>query len=492
MAKPLNILFVTSEAEPFAKTGGLGDVSSALPQMIRELGHEIRLMMPRYSSISDRKFKIHDVIRLREIPIPIGEEVKHSSINSSFISNLKIKVQVYFLSNKEYFGRDGLYISKKTNSEFKDNDERFIFFARGVLETLKRLGWQPDIIHCNDWQTGLIPAYLKTVYKDDPFFKNVKTIFTIHNLAYQGNFNSDSFEKSLLPEEIFSDENVKLNGKFSFIKSGIAFADIITTVSERYAKEISTLNKFNYGLEDFINSKKNKLYGILNGIDFNIWNPEIDPLIIKRYNSKSIDGKYANKSEVLEKFGLEDDLKTPLFGMISRLVPLKGIELIEKISDKLLKENVKLIILGSGEKKYQTVFEKIKKKYPKKVGFINAFDENLAHLVEAGSDIFLMPSECEPCGLNQMYSVRYGTIPIVRATGGLEDTIRDVSKPNGTGFKFEKYDEKELFQTILRALKLYKDQKKWQEIMRNGMLENFSWEASAKKYISLYRKLIKE
>ena len=490
MSNNLNILFVTSEADPFAKTGGLADVSSALPQMIREIGHEIRLMMPRYGSISDRKFKIHDVIRLKEIPIPVGNETKLTSINSSFIANLKIKVQVYFLSNKELFNRDGLYASKKNQVEFKDNDERFIFFCRGVLETLKRLGWQPDIIHCNDWQTGLIPAYLKTIYADDPFFKNIKSIFTIHNLAYQGIFPASSFDKTHLPKSIFNEDGVSSNGKLNFMKAGIAFADIVTTVSDKYAKEICSPNKFNYGLEDYLSKRKEKIVGILNGIDFNVWNPETDPFISKRYNIKSIEGKNANKFELLEKFGLKAESNVPVFGMVTRLVALKGLELIEQIADKFFKENVRFVILGSGEVKYQKIFEKIKKKFPQKISFINAFDEELAHLVEAGSDIYLMPSECEPCGLNQMYSVRYGTIPIVRGTGGLDDTIIDVSKPHGTGFKFEKYKPEDLYSAIKRALTLYKNTKKWQTIMRNGMMQNFSWEASAKKYISLYRKSI--
>ena len=350
MAKQLNILFVSSEVDPFAKTGGLADVCSALPHMVKEMGQEVRVMMPRYGSISDRKFMIHNVIRLKEIPIPVGKEEKLTSINSSFIATIKTKVQVYFLSNKEYFNRDGLYASNKTHVDFKDNDERFIFFCRGVLETLKRLGWQPDIIHCNDWQTGLIPAYMKTIYANDPFYKNIKTIFTIHNLAYQGNFPESTLAKTGLPKELYNDDGVKFKNQFSFIKAGIAFADMVTTVSDQYAKEISSSKEFGYGFEEFIKKKKINLTGILNGINYNVWNPEIDPLISKRFNSKSIEGKLGNKIEVLERFGLESNYNVPLFGMISRLVPLKGIELIEKIADKFLKHDVRFVILGSGEK----------------------------------------------------------------------------------------------------------------------------------------------
>jgi starch synthase len=492
MSRPLNVLFVTSEVEPFVKTGGLADVSSALPQTIRELGHEIRIVVPRYGAISDRKFRLHDVIRLKEIEVPIGEEMKIANVNSSFISNARGKVQVYFLANKELFGRQGIYLNPDTQKDYPDNDNRFIFFCRGVLETLKRLGWQPDIIHCNDWQTGLIPAYLKTIYKNDPFCKNLKTVFTIHNLAYQGIFPASSFEKTNLPQKEFSPEGVEFFGKLNFMKAGLMYADVITTVSEKYATEICSSNEFGCGLEGILQKRQAHLHGITNGIDYNIWNPETDELIAKRYDHRSFEGKADSKREIQNRFGLEAKDNTPMIGMITRLVDQKGIDLIKEIADDILKLDVQLVLLAAGEKKYEDFFSTLHKKHHSKVALHLGYDEELAHLIEAGSDMFLMPSRYEPCGLNQLYSLKYGTVPIVRATGGLDDTIRDVEGGNGTGFKFEKYDAKELLKTIQRALKMYHDQPAWKKIVRTGMQQDFSWESSAKKYATLYRNLVKQ
>jgi len=492
MSKPLNILFITSEAEPFSKTGGLADVSSALPKMIRELGHDIRIMTPRYGTISERKFKLHDVIRLREIPITVGDDTKVASVNSSFISSLKAKVQVYFLANKDMYNRAGLYIDPVTHKDYADNDARFIFFCRGVLETLKKLGWQPDIIHCNDWQTGLIPAYMKTIFKDEPTFKNIKTVFTVHNLGYQGAFPDKSFAKTGLPESEFTPEGVEFYGKLNFMKAGLVYSDIITTVSEKYAHEITTTEEFGAGLEGILKKRKKDLYGIINGIDYTIWNPETDPIIDQRYDIQSLEGKEQNKMALVQKFGLQYKEGVPVIGCITRLVDQKGIDLIKEIADDMMKLNVQFIMIGLGEKRYHEYFESMKKKYPKKAGIMFGMSEEIAHLIEAGSDMYLMPSRYEPCGLNQLYSLKYGTVPIVRATGGLDDTIQDVTAGgNGTGFKFHKYDGKELLKTIQRAVKVYGDQKTWQKIMRNGMAKDFSWESSAKKYINLYRSLIK-
>lgn len=492
MSKPLNVLFVTSEVEPFVKTGGLADVSASLPQTLRELGHEIRIAAPRYGSISERKFKIHDVIRLKEIEVPIGERIKVANVNSSFIANTKAKVQVYFIANKEYFGRHGIYTSPDTKKDYADNDERFIFFSRSVLETLKRLGWKPDIIHCNDWQTGLIPAYVKTIYRDDPFFKNVKTVFTIHNLAYQGVFPAESFKKTGLPDSLFTHEGLEFYEKLSFMKSGLVYSDVITTVSEKYAEEICTSEEYGCGLEGVIQKRKSQLHGIVNGIDYEIWNPQTDTLIPVRYDAHSIDSKVENKKALLKKFNLIFKENVPVIGMISRLVDQKGLDLIEDISEDMLKLDMKFVLLGAGEKQYQDFFESLHKKHPTKVGVYFGYSDEMAHLIEAGSDMYLMPSKYEPCGLNQLYSLKYGTVPIVRATGGLEDTIVDVdSSASGTGFKFKKYEAKELLKAIQRALKLYQDQNAWKKIMRNGMAQNFSWETSAKKYASLYRTLVK-
>jgi len=493
MSKALNVLFVTSEVEPFSKTGGLADVSSSLPKAIKSLGHEIRIITPRYRFIGERKFKLHDIIRLHEIPVQVGAKTLIGNVKSSFIDNQKDKVQIYFLDNQEYFGRDGIYQSPTTKKDYKDNDERFIFFARGVLETLKQLGWTPDIIHCNDWQTGLIPAYLKTLYKDDPLFSSVRTIFTIHNMAYQGIFPRESFEKSNLPKELFSHEGVEAYGNFNFLKTGIVFADAITTVSKKYAQEICSNDEIGAGLSGLLSTRKKDLYGIINGIDDTIWDPINDNFIYRKYDSKSIEAKYDNKQALIEKFSLDNTKEMPMIGSIGRMVELKGYDLIISIIEDILKLDVLYVMLSSGDKELEKKFEQIQKKYPKKFALILGYDEELAHLIEAGSDIFLMPSKFEPCGLNQMYSMRYGTVPIVHATGGLDDTVEDYQgNGKGTGFKFYKYDAKELLKTIQRALKVYQQPEEWKKIMRNGMAMDFSWHRSALEYINLYKNILKQ
>lgn len=493
MSKPINILFVSSEVNPFAKTGGLADVSSALPKAIKEQGHEIRIMMPRYRFISERKFKLHDIIRLKDIPIPVGNESALGNVKSSFISNLKEKVQVYFLDNEKYYGRDGVYQSPTSKKDYKDNDERFIFFCRGVLETLKRLGWQPDIIHCNDWQTGLIPAYLKTLYADDPLFKTVKTIFTIHNMAYQGSFSFESFQKSNLPKHAFKAEGVEAYGNFNFLKAALVYADTITTVSEKYAHEICSSDEYGAGLNGLLHTRKKDLRGILNGIDTHIWNPLSDEHIFRKYDIKSTDAKVENKRALLRKFGLAFEEATPVIGAISRLVEQKGFDLVLEVIEDLMKQKVQFVMLGSGDPELEKQFDKFHKKYPKQMGITFGYDEELAHMIEAGSDLFLMPSRYEPCGLNQMYSMRYGTLPIVRATGGLDDTVEDHSgSGKGTGFKFEKYDAKELMKALLRAIKVFHQHDEWKKLMRNGMQKDFSWAHSASKYISLYKDLLRQ
>ena len=493
MSRPLNILFLSSEVEPFAKTGGLADVSSSLPQAIKELGHEIRIMMPRYRFISERKFKLHDIIRLKEIQVPLGKSVEVGNVKSSFISNLKEKVQVYFLDNAKFFGREGIYQNPVSKKDYKDNDERFIFFCRGVIETLKRLGWQPDIIHCNDWQTGLVPAYIKTLYSSDGFYKNIKTVFTIHNMAYQGAFPHDSFEKSGLPKSIFKPEGVEAYGKFNFLKSALCYADSITTVSKRYAEEICTSDEYGAGLNGFVSKRKKDLHGILNGIDYGIWDPLMDEFIYRKFDLKSLDAKLDNKRALAERLALPFKETTPLIGAISRLVDQKGFDLVLEVLDDMMKLGIQFVMLGSGEKSIEKKFESIQKKHPNQIGLFFGFDNDLAHLIEAGSDMFLMPSKYEPCGLNQMYSMRYGTVPVVRATGGLDDTVEDHSSGGkGTGFKFEKYDSKELLKAIQRAVKVYQQPEEWKKLMRNGMMKDFSWEFSAKQYVNLYKELLRQ
>lgn len=495
-AKKLKILFVSSEVFPFVKTGGLADVSSALPQMLSELGHEVRIVIPKYGAVDDRKFKIHEIVRLKDLQVKIGDKDVIFSLKSCFLPGPRVRVQIYFLDNQEYFGsRNSLYIDPKTGKDYPDNDERFILLSRSVMELIIKLGWIPDVIHLNDWQCGLIPAYLKTIYKDQESFDKFKTLFTIHNLAYQGEFPPTSFKKTGLPKELESvSKGILHNGKINFMKSGLMFADVINTVSQTYANEIRTKEEYGEGLKEVLAKRKDSLFGIVNGIDKNVWNPEKDKQILTNYSAKNIEEKLNNKKELAERFGLPFDEKVPIIGLISRLYDSKGIDLVQKAAADLMKMNIQVILLGTGDNKYHSFFEKMSSKYPTKFASYLGFNDELAHLIEAGADMFLMPSKYEPCGLNQMYSLVYGTVPIVRETGGLADTVVRFNDKTeeGTGFVFKKYDAEEMLKEIKRAVKIYEDKKTWQKIMRAGMKLDFSWDVSAKRYIELYKTILAE
>ncbi len=493
--KKYKILFVTSEVVPFVKTGGLADVSSALPQKLLELGHQIRIVVPKYGAIDERKYKIHEVVRLKDLTTQIGDKEVTFSLRSSFLVGTRARVQIYFLDNPEYFSRrHSLYADPMTGEDFKDNDERFILLSKSVFELIRKLGWVPDVIHVNDWQTALVPAYLKTEFKDDPMFENVKTLFTIHNVTSQGVFPKSSFAKTGLPENLNSPtKGIIHKGKVNFVKAGIMFADKINTVSPTFAKEICKDEKTSAGLHKDICKRKSDLSGIINGIDVQIWNPEKDKMIAKKYSLKKLDDKKANKEALAEKFGFEVDDQTPVIGMITRLSDAKGFDLFKKAFKELMKLDVKIVLLGTGERKYYKFIEDAAAKYNGKFFPYIGFDDELAHLIEAGADMFLMPSHFEPCGLNQMYSLAYGTVPIVRATGGLADTVKKfVEKTEeGTGFVFKQYAVDDLVKEVKRAVKIYtKSPDLWKKIMKQGMKENFSWMSSAKNYVNLYKQVI--
>jgi len=494
--RKLKILFVTSEAIPFVKTGGLADVSAALPKVLTEMGHEVRLIIPKYGAVDERKFKVHDIIRLKDICVKIGDKDVIFSLKSCFLPGVRTRVQIYFLENYEYFGnRNSLYVDPKTGKDYPDNDERFILLNRAVLEMIIKLGWCPDVIHLNDWQCGLVPAYAKTIYKDFEGFDKIKTLLTIHNLAYQGKFPQTSFKKTGLPEELNNEKKgILVDGKLNFLKAGLLFADAINTVSETYSIEIRTKDEYGEGLKDVFAKRKDKLFGILNGIDYNLWNPEKDKLIHSNYSIKSLDKKIENKIYLLERFGLKYNQDVPLLGVISRLYDSKGIDLIQKAFPDLMKLNIQFILLGTGDLKYHTFFEKMAYKYSQKFSCYLGFSDELAHLIEAGADMFLMPSRYEPCGLNQMYSMVYGTIPIVRETGGLADTVKKFNEKTGegTGFVFKKYDVDDMINEIKRAIKVYANKDVWTKLIKTGMKQDFSWNLSVKKYIDLYRKIVSE
>ncbi|MCK6604438.1 MAG: glycogen synthase GlgA [Ignavibacteriaceae bacterium] len=491
--KNLKILFVTSELFPFMKTGGLADVSASLPQELTAMGHEVRIVVPKYGAIDTRKAKIHDVVRLKDLSVKLGEKEVVFSVKSSFLPSQKVRVQIYFIDNEEYFGsRKSLYYDPVSGLPYEDNDERFIIFSKSIFELIKKLGWIPDIIHCNDWQTALVPLYHRAIYSEDDQCKNFRTLFTVHNFEYQGAFDISAFAKLGLPPEYLNDNNLVHEGKLNFLKAGLSSAHVINTVSEGYRREVLENNGLSLGMKDLLISKKDKFYGLVNGIDSSVWNPDTDKFIAKNYNSKSLPNKLINKKVMIERFGLVYDPETPVISVISRLFDYKGIDLITEAFEKIMTLKVQLVLLGTGDRNFHKIFDNYAKKYKDKFACYLGFSDELAHQIEAGSDIYLMPSKHEPCGLNQMYSLVYGTVPVVRETGGLADTVTryDEEKNTGNGFKFVNYDKEEFFEEVKRAVNLFQKKNVWANIMKNGMKADFSWQASSKRYVDLYRKVL--
>lgn len=490
----LNVLFLSSEVYPFAKTGGLADVSAALPAELNGPECNVKVMMPRYGSIREKLPYLRDVPGTSNVQISTNRHTYVVHLQTTPLRTNGPQVPVYFLACNELFNRPGIYVHPETQKDFPDNDERFIVFCRGALESVKAMGWRPDIIHCNDWPTGLVPAYLKSLYRSDPFFRSTRTVFTIHNMAYQGIFPTDTFVKTGLPQELLGVEGVEAYGRVNFLKAGLVFSDVITTVSARYAAEIQSSSEFGAGLEGVVQKRSADVHGILNGADYSIWDPGVDMHIPHQYDASTLHLKKENTRALLEKVGLPFDDQRPVIGMISRLADQKGFDLLAQIIDQLGHMNLQLVVLGTGEQRFRDLLLQASKKYPNTFRIQLSFDDPLAHLIEAGSNMFLMPSKYEPCGLNQMYSLRYGTVPIVRATGGLDDTIVEVNPTTGTGtgFKFKRYSATELLVVIQRAVRLFGNREIWEKIMRNGMQQDFSWSASARKYLELYQSLVSQ
>ncbi len=468
----MKILFCSSEVVPFAKTGGLADVAGTLPLALEELGLEIKIVLPHYAGIDAKKFKLKSLDK------------------KASVAKIGKNIEVYFIKNKKYFGRDGLYQDKGV--DFPDNLERFTFYCSSVLKLIKAIKFKPDIIHCNDWQTALIPVYLKTLYKNDSFYEKIKTVFTIHNLGYQGLFPGKQFSLTGLDENLFTIDGLEFYGKVSILKGGLLFSDKITTVSPTYAEEMQTL-EFGCGLEGVLQKRKTDLSGILNGINYAEWDPRTNKSLVRNYGFEDIEGKYENKADLQQVGGLTVDKNTPLLGMITRLADQKGLDIFTEVIDQICALPLQFILLGTGDPRYHTIFEKVAKKY-KNVSVHLKFDPVLAYKIYAGSDMFMMPSYYEPCGLGQIISFNFGTIPIVRRTGGLADTVVDYEQMNGTGngFVFSTYDAKSLLKTIKRALNVYKDTKIWKSLISRAMKSDFSWEQSARKYLKLYEKLVRQ
>ncbi|MCI0530819.1 MAG: glycogen synthase GlgA [candidate division Zixibacteria bacterium] len=483
-AKSLKIALVSSEMYPLAKTGGLADVIGALSKTLADMGHDIKVFLPNYKAVQLRGQQ--NVSAIEPALIPVGSKRQKIRVRTTHVSGNK--AEVVLIDYPEYFDRGELYKDKNTGFDYADNDERFILFSRGVLEVIKALNFSCDVIHANEWQAALTCAYLKNSYKDDPFFAKTGTVFSIHNLAYQGVFPSQSFQKLGLPEELFHPYSpFEFHGKLNFLKAGIVFSDVVSTVSETYAVEIQSSAEYGYGLEGVLRERNDDLYGIVNGVDYRQWSPEDDSLIPARYDSNKLNLKEENKKSLYRECGFANDrLKWPAVGIISRLVDQKGLDLLSEITKELFSKDLTLVVLGTGDSKYESLLRELEQKHTGRVKAFVTFDEKLAHLIEAGCDIFLMPSKYEPCGLNQLYSLKYGTVPVARATGGLVDTIQDYNGGNGTGFLFKGYNSLEFLQAIERALEVYQDKKRWQKLQQNGMKQDFSWEKAAEKYVELY------
>ncbi|MFH1288489.1 MAG: glycogen synthase GlgA [bacterium] len=498
----MNILFVSPEVLPFAKTGGLADVSSALPEALNSLGHKCSIIMPMYRKVRENGF--HPSTLRSNIKVNLGQ--KKYTFNLLFLRHQN--TDVYFVDNKEFFDRDELYGTPK--ADYQDNAVRFAFFAKAILSVINDIG-KIDIIHCNDWQSSLLPLYLriplnppfpKGEISENPTFSKgeiggFKTVFTIHNMAYQGLFDPNVMSSIDIPQDLFAMDKLEFYGKLNFMKAGIIYSDAVTTVSKGYAREILT-KEFGCGLDGLLRARMSSISGILNGVDYTEWNPKTDKYIVKNYDAKGkgkiggLDNKTECKKALLKLFNLPFDDKKPVIGMITRLVGQKGLDLVAERIEDIISLNTYFVLLGTGNEKYNSMFKDIANKYKNRTRIEIGFDNALAHKIEAGSDIFLMPSRYEPCGLNQMYSLKYGTVPVVRATGGLDDTISDfdpVTK-KGNGFKFSEASGDALFTVLKRAVGVYKDQKMWNTLRLNGMNCNFSWGNSAREYVKLYERIM--
>jgi starch synthase len=487
MDKPLRVLLVTPEAVPFAKTGGLADVAGALPGYLQALGCQLTMVMPYYRMVKESGFPLRYLGQ--EIEIPIGDEILRADI---YHIQMNQDIPVYFIGRDEFFDRENLYSTSR--GDYFDNAERFIFFSKAVILLCQLLSFSPEIIHHHEWQTGLIPAYLRSVYQNNPLFSHTAIMFTIHNIAYQGIFKKEKFRLTGLPMEMYNPEGIEFWERINFMKAGIVYADIINTVSQKYAEEIQT-SEYGYGLDGILRKRKEDLYGILNGVDYQDWDPSRDPHLNSRYDPKNLSGKRECKKDLLKEFDLPPSLENfPLLGMVSRLADQKGFDLLAEILEELFTLDIGFVLLGTGEHKYHDLFTQVARRYPQKAAVRIAYDDRLAHKIEAGSDFFLMPSKYEPCGLNQIYSLKYGTIPIVRATGGLDDTIvnYDPATGKGNGFKFNRYDAQEFLNQIKVAIGFYFQPKHWKQLLQNAMAEDFSWQRSASSYLQLYQKAMEK
>ncbi len=476
----MRILFVASEVAPFAKTGGLADMTASLAKELKHLGHDVRIIIPSYGAI--RKLGIPLRKARKSVEVPIGDVVRKGFLRQAYLDD----VPVYFLESKEFFDREGIYGTPE--GDYPDNHRRFSFFCRGVLELLKKIDFRPDLLHCHDWQSALIPIILRYEHHNDAFFANTSTLFTIHNLAYQGIFPRTALEEMGLNKTCYRMERLEYFGQLNLMKGAILTADLLNTVSPAYCGEIQT-PEYGCGLDGLLVSRENDLTGILNGLDYSVWSPAHDRGIFKNYTVETLAGKTANKKGLQKLLGLPVDPGLPVIGMVSRLVEQKGFDLVAKILPKLAGLPLQLVILGTGDSEYMQRFSSFAKLGSGNFSFNLGFNPALAPNIYAGSDIFLMPSRFEPCGLGQMIALRYGTVPVVRKTGGLADTVRDErdDSRHPNGFTFDDYTPEALLDAIERAVAAYGNKAKWRKLIRTGMASDYSWTTSARQYEELYR-----
>lgn len=475
----MKVLFVASESDPFIKTGGLGDVAGALPKYLNKIGLDVRVVIPKYKNIKPEfKDKLNFI---KWFMVPVGWRNQYCGIFDYEVEGVKY----YFIDNEQYFLRDALY-------GYFDDGERFAYFDRAVLNMLKEIDWKPDIIHCNDWQTAMIPVLYKLQYQQDPFYHNIKTIYSIHNLLFQGNYNPEVLGDLFgLSDENYRNGLLELYGAASFMKGGINFSHKVSTVSNTYALEIQT-PQYGEKLEGLLSSRNQDLVGIVNGIDYKVYDPEKDELIYKNYGVDSIEDKKENKVSLQKNLGLPIKADTPMIGLVSRLTSQKGMDLIIYIIDRILQQDVQIVILGTGDKAYEEHLKYLEARHRDKISANIKFDDSLAHKIYAASDLFLMPSLFEPCGLGQLIALRYGAIPIVRETGGLKDTVKPYNQytGEGNGFSFSNYHGDELLSVLQMALNYYKHKQIWNSIVLQAMTSDNSWEKSANSYKKMYEELI--
>ena len=472
----LKVLIVSSEAAPFVKSGGLGDVVGSLPKVLRELGADVRIVIPKFRSIKASNF--NGVEYLGNFDVKLGWRKQKAGIL------LKDgEVPVYLIENDYYFGRDMLY-------GYNDDNERFAFFSKAALDMLPFVDFMPDIVHCNDWQTGAVPMILKETYKKVSYFKDIKTLYTIHNLQYQGNFDPSSMELFDLPNYLYENGTVEFYGRMSYMKAGLVYADIISTVSETYAKEIQT-EQYGYGFDGIIRANSGKLRGILNGIDYKSNNPETDKRIEMNFNAESIEKKEENKHSLQRQLGLQER-DVPVICMVSRLADQKGFDILESAMEAIMQNDVQFVMLGTGERRYEAMFRYYEDKWKGRFSSCIMFDDTLAQRIYASGDIFLMPSRFEPCGLGQMFALRYGNVPVARKTGGLADTIEHYNSETGegNGFLFDTYDAGGIIWAVGEALNVYKNKDAWNRLVKNCMNTKLSWLNSAEKYMDLYKEML--